>query len=86
MTTLDQTGFDREDQVGLRRRNGGCSCSEKSLAQERYHLTATQAGLLARRAQAERFVPFHFSLRYQPEPNRLKEEALAAFAGRAKAD
>ena len=57
------------------------SQAEEAIAKERFHLTATQAGLMARRAQVTRLIPFHFSLRYQSEPNRLKEEALRAFAG-----
>ena len=56
------------------------SRAEESIAKERFHLTATQAGILARRAQVTRLIPFHFSLRYQSEPDRLKEEALKAFA------
>jgi ribonuclease Z len=57
------------------------SQAEEAIARERFHLTATQAGLMARRAQVTRLIPFHFSPRYQSEPNRLKEEALRAFAG-----
>jgi ribonuclease Z len=56
------------------------SQAEEAIAKERFHLTATQAGLMARRAQVTRLIPFHFSLRYQSEPDRLKEEALRAFA------
>ena len=56
------------------------SQAEEDKAQERFHLTATQAGHLARQAQVRRFIPFHFSLRYQSEPHRLSEEALRAFA------
>jgi ribonuclease Z len=56
------------------------SHAEESVAKERFHLTATQAGLLARRAEAKRLIPFHFSLRYQTDPKRLEEEALSAFA------
>jgi ribonuclease Z len=55
------------------------SHAEESIAKERFHLTATQAGILARRAQVTRLIPFHFSLRYQSEPDRLKNEALTAF-------
>lgn len=55
------------------------SQSDEGRARERYHLTATQAGTLARLARVERFVPFHFSQRYEKEPNRLRDEALAAF-------
>ncbi|HET8563515.1 MAG TPA: ribonuclease Z [Candidatus Binatia bacterium] len=57
------------------------SQAEEAIAKERFHLTATQAGLLARRAKVTRLIPFHFSPRYQSEPERLKEEALRAFAG-----
>jgi ribonuclease Z len=57
------------------------SQTEETIAKERYHLTATEAGLMARRAGVARLIPFHFSLRYQSEPDRLKEEALRSFAG-----
>lgn len=54
--------------------------ADAARAAERYHLTAAQAGKIARAAGVRRFVPFHFSLRYKSEPNRLLEEALEAFA------
>ena len=57
------------------------SQAEEAMAKERFHLTATQAGLLAREAKVTRLIPFHFSPRYEREPIRLKEEALRAFAG-----
>jgi ribonuclease Z len=53
---------------------------DEGRARERYHLTAEQSGTLARMAEVKRLVPFHFSARYQAEPNRLLEEALEAFA------
>ena len=56
------------------------SQTEEGIAKERFHLTATQAGILARRARVARLIPFHFSARYQSEPDRLKEEALRVFA------
>ncbi len=49
-------------------------------ARERYHLTASQAGTLARMARVKRLVPFHFSLRYEGDPNRLEAEALEKFS------
>src|SRR5919106_5663226 len=57
------------------------SQTEEAIAKERFHLTATQAGLIARQAHVTRLIPFHFSLRYQSEPDRLTEEALKTFAG-----
>lgn len=52
---------------------------DEARARERYHLTARQAGELARMARVERFVPFHFSERYEKDPERLRDEAMAAF-------
>ncbi len=57
------------------------SQEDEKRARSRYHLTATQAGQLARMAQVKSFVPFHFSLVYEAEPNRLFEEAMQAFSG-----
>jgi ribonuclease Z len=54
--------------------------TDEDRAKETYHLTAPQAGNLARMAQVRHLIPFHFSPRYQAEPNRLLEEALQAFA------
>ncbi len=47
---------------------------EHERARERYHLTAHQAGLLARQAGAARVVPFHFSPRYRGEEEKLLKE------------
>jgi ribonuclease Z len=48
-------------------------------AAARYHLTAYQAGTLARRARAQQCIPFHFSARYADEEDSLRAEAAAAF-------
>ncbi len=53
---------------------------DEARARERYHLTADQAGTLARMARVKRLVPFHFSLRYEGDPNRLEAEALEKFS------
>jgi ribonuclease Z len=50
-------------------------------AAEKYHLTARQAGLLARRAEVARVIPFHFSPKYTGEEERIEAEVAAAFAG-----
>lgn len=47
-----------------------------------HHLTARQAGELARRAGAGRLVVFHFSPKYEGRFEELEAEAQAAFAGR----
>ncbi|HEX2222651.1 MAG TPA: MBL fold metallo-hydrolase [Thermoanaerobaculia bacterium] len=48
-------------------------------AAAKYHLTAPQAGLLARQAGARRLVPFHFSPKYNDGGEQLLQEALEAF-------
>jgi ribonuclease Z len=50
-------------------------------ARERYHLTARQAGLLARKADVRHLVVFHFSPRYTGLGNEIEQEAMEAFAG-----
>ena len=54
---------------------------EEQRAAEKYHLTARQAGCLAREAGAKRLVPFHFSPKHTEEGDRLVSEAMAAFEG-----
>ena len=54
---------------------------DKALAQARRHLTAQQAGRLAREAGARRITVFHHSARYLDRREDLPREALAAFAG-----
>ena len=48
-------------------------------ARERYHLTARQAGLLARKAKARELVVFHFSPRYTGQEELLYREAKDEF-------
>ena len=48
---------------------------------DRYHLTARQAGLMARRAQVRDLVVFHFSPRYTGQGDALEREAMEAFQG-----
>jgi ribonuclease Z len=54
---------------------------EEERAAGKYHLTARQAGLLAREAGVKRLVPFHFSPKHAGDGERLVREALDAFAG-----
>lgn len=46
------------------------------------HLTARQAGRLAREAGARRVIPFHFSPRHSGDESLLEAEVLATFEGR----
>lgn len=48
-------------------------------ARDRYHLTARQAGLMARKAHVRDLVVFHFSPRYTGQGNALEGEAMDAF-------
>jgi ribonuclease Z len=50
-------------------------------ARDRYHLTAKQAGLMARKAQVRDFTVFHFSPRYTGQGEVLEREAMDAFQG-----
>jgi ribonuclease Z len=51
-------------------------------AARRYHLTARQAGALARAARARRLQVFHFSPRYEGRYGDIFAESAAEFAGR----
>ena len=53
--------------------------ADRQLASERNHLTARQAGSLARRAGVKRLAVFHLSPRYEGREAELLEEAGEAF-------
>lgn len=50
-------------------------------ARRKNHLTARQAGAIARRLGAKRVVPFHFSPRYRDHEDVLRDELRAAWGG-----
>ena len=54
---------------------------EAERAALKYHLTAAQAGALARGSGAVRVIPFHFSPKYTGMEERLERELEGAFAG-----
>ncbi len=56
--------------------------SEKEKAKRKYHLTAREAGDLARRAGARRMQLFHFSPRYTNRAEDLIREANEAYKGK----
>jgi ribonuclease Z len=55
--------------------------SDAGKAHDRYHLTARQAGLMARKARVRNLVVFHFSPRYTGQSETLKREAMKEFQG-----
>jgi len=55
--------------------------ADAARAAKKYHLTAHQAGLLARRAGVKTVVPFHFSPVYRDQGEALRAEMLQAFEG-----
>ncbi|HKT34783.1 MAG TPA: hypothetical protein VJR03_08110 [Nitrospira sp.] len=48
-------------------------------ARDRYHLTARQAGIMARKARVRELVVFHFSPRYTGQGDAIEQEAQEAF-------
>jgi ribonuclease Z len=56
---------------------------DAELAASKYHLTAHQAGLLAREAQVKELILIQFSPRYSEREKDLYREAWVAFAGSA---
>jgi hypothetical protein len=53
--------------------------ADAEVAAQRRHLTARQAGDIAKRASVSRFVPLHFSARYRDQDDRLRSEGEEAF-------
>jgi len=53
--------------------------SEREIAQKKYHLTAKEAGELAKEAGVDYFQVFHFSPRYKGRGADLEKEAREAF-------
>ena len=51
--------------------------ADREQAKRKNHLTAGQAGEIARRLGARRVVPFHFSARYRGDEGRLRDELAA---------
>ena len=56
--------------------------SDKEKARERYHLTAREAGRIAREAGVNRVETLHFSPRYSDDPEALIREAQEEFNGK----
>ncbi len=55
--------------------------ADADAATRKCHLTARQAGMLARQAGAKRLVLFHFSPKYTGRGDLLSDEAMNAFQG-----
>jgi ribonuclease Z len=51
----------------------------KETAQRKYHLTAREAGLIAKRAGVKQMTLFHFSPRYSGQEGEIWKEAMEAF-------
>jgi ribonuclease Z len=55
---------------------------DREIAKEKHHLTAHQAGTLARKSKVRALSIFHHSPRYMDQAHVLREEAMRAFDGR----
>jgi ribonuclease Z len=62
---------------------GSFRTQDRAKAEERGHLTAEQAGAIARQARAKALQIYHFSPRYENCPELLYKEAERAFKGEA---
>ncbi len=58
--------------------------ADADTAMRKHHLTAKQAGMLARKAGAKRVVLFHFSPKYKGAEGLLVREALEAFQAESR--
>ena len=54
---------------------------DREHAERKAHLTATESGALAREARVKMAVPFHFSTRYFPEEQALREQFERSYRG-----
>jgi len=54
---------------------------DRDTARHKYHLTAREAGAVARKAGVAAFTPFHLSPRYRHQEAEITGEAMAAFRG-----
>lgn len=54
---------------------------DEAAARRTHHLTAHEAGRLARLAGVKKVIPFHFSSRYNHQAGELQAELQAAFSG-----
>lgn len=52
---------------------------DRETARKKYHLTAKEAGELAKKAHVKQLSMFHFSPRYNHQEAELKQEAMKAF-------
>jgi ribonuclease Z len=52
---------------------------DKEIAKRKYHLTAREAGLIAKRAGVKHMTLFHFSPRYAGQEGEIWKEAMEAF-------
>jgi ribonuclease Z len=87
LTDLSDSAENRHRAVALMRDVDLLVCEtafldeDRELAAERRHLTARQAGELARACGARKLAPFHFSPRYARREDALLDEAREAFGG-----